>query len=152
MQYVAADREVDLVAHLTVRSYALSGDTLTFENIYTFHDPKTEIDDLRRRLDASVHVDTERVGLGALLPPAMMTCHKACFANKRDGDALYFSRVATADVTPFLRARRWPDAFVAWMDAWAPRLDPLSWDVGVDFTAGTEGRPRFRRSGLYGHF
>ena len=144
--------EVPAHVYVDMRSYALRGESMTFENIYTFHDPKLEIDDLRRRIDASVYVDTERAGIGALLPPAMMECHKACFANKRDGDALYFSRVPTRDVPPFLRSRHWPASFVAWLQREAPRMAALSWDVGVDFTAGPEGRPRLRRSGLYGHF
>jgi hypothetical protein len=148
----AAGATVGVSLYVDMRSYALHAGRLRFENVYTFHDPMREIDDLLRRIRASVHYDEERAGLATLLLPALVRCHKVCFANKRDGDALYFSRVPTNDVRPVLEARGYPSSLVAFMDREGERLEHLSWDVGIDFSSGEHGALRFRRSGLYGFF
>jgi len=137
--------------YIDMRSYELRGDRTTFENVYTFHDPRSEIDDVMRRLRASVHVDLSRDRLAVLVPPALFRCHKLCVANKATGDALYFSRVDTRALLGFLRAHRYPAELVAWVDAERSRLAHLLWDVGIDFTA-RDGRAVVRRTGFYGSF
>ena len=137
--------------YIDMRSYELRGSSFTFENVYTFHDPRREIDDVLHRLRASVHLDLGRDSLASLMPPELFRCNKVCVANKRDGDALYFSRVGTSALLAFLRAHRYPKELAAWVHAERARLDHVLWDVGLDFAA-EGGRAVIRRTGFYGTF
>lgn len=142
---------VPIHVYVDMRSYELLGDRWTFENVYTFHDPRREIDDVMHRLRASVHVDLSRDALAELIPPALFRCHKLCVANKATGDALYFSRVDTRALLGFLRRGKYPSELIDWLESEKSRLAHLLWDVGVDFTA-RDGRAHIRRSGFYGSF
>lgn len=142
---------VPVDVYIDMRSYKLRGDALDFENIYTFHDPRAEIDDVLRRLRASVHLDVARDSLGHLLPPRLLRCHRVCVANKRRNDALYFSRIPTPALRWFLRSRGYPEVLYSMLDDEAARLDHLLWDAGLDF-ASSGGAPVIRRSGFYGSF
>jgi hypothetical protein len=147
------DPSRSVAAHLYVdmRSYEAKDKELLFENVYTFHDPRLEIDDVMNRLKASLHFDFAKDRLAELLPPRLFRCHKMCVANKRTGDALYFSRVDTDALRQFLRAQNYPKEIVGLADAEAKRLDHLLWDVGVDFAARDTGLT-VRRTGFYGSF
>ena len=142
---------VPLRVYIDMRSYELRGEQLRFENIYTFHDPRREIDDVLHRLRASVYLDVQRENLAEFIPPALFRCEKMCVANKREGDGLYFSRVDTDAFVGFLRARNYPAELVAWVDAEKRRLNHLLWDVGIDFTRVGQ-RAVIRKSGFYGSF
>jgi hypothetical protein len=142
---------VPVHVYVDMRSYELRGARFSFENVYTFHDPQREIDDILRRLRASVYVDLERDSLARLMPPSLFRCHKVCVANKRTGDALYFSRVETPALLGFLRAQGYPREVIDLVQAEQARLDHLLWDVGVDFSA-EGGRAEIRRTGFYGSF
>jgi hypothetical protein len=144
-------RAVPLRLYVDMRSYRLEGGSFTFENIYTFHDPRAEIDEVMRRLRASVHLDLERDRLSSLIPPALFRCHRICVANKRDADALYFSRVATPTLLAFLRLHGYPRELADFVHAERARLDHLLWDVGIDFRSDG-GRATVRRTGFYGSF
>ncbi|MFK7992347.1 MAG: hypothetical protein AB8I08_40375 [Sandaracinaceae bacterium] len=147
----AAANEASVHVYIDMRSYALHGPQLTFQNIYTFHDPRVEIDDVMARIRASVHVDLATEPLARLLPPELFGCHKMCVANKRDGDAFYFSRVPTRSLLRFLREQDYPESLSGLIERETPGLAHLLWDVGLDFTATPEGA-RVRRSGVYGSF
>lgn len=144
-------REASVHLYIDMRSYALRGRELTFQNVYTFHDPRVEIDDVMSRIRASVHVDLETEPLQRLLPPELFECHKMCVANKRDGDAFYFSRVPTRALTRFLRDQGYPASLSELVERESRGLAHLLWDVGVDFTATLDGA-FVRRSGIYGTF
>ncbi|EYF01752.1 hypothetical protein [Chondromyces apiculatus] len=140
-------------AHLYIdmRSYALLGEKFTFENVYTFHDPRTEVDMILHRLKSSVHFDPERDGVAALMPPPLRRCGKVCVANKRSSDAVYFSRIRTPDLAWFLRTHAWPEEMTALVGGRAMELDHLLWDVGVDFDRAG-GVLTARKTGVYGSF
>jgi hypothetical protein len=138
--------------YLDMRSYELRGAELALENIYTFHDPRREVDEILHRLRASAHFDTRRENLASLVPPHLFRCAgRVCVANKRGCDGLYFSRVETRVLARFLRDRAWPAALGALIDEHAAELDHLLWDVGVDFRASDVGT-RIVRSAAYGSF
>lgn len=137
--------------YVDMRSYELRGAGWTFENVYTFHDPRAEVDDVLARLRGSVHLPPRLEGLSALIPPALFRCHRLCVANKRLGDALYFSRVSTPALLGFLEARGYPGPLARAAREHAGELDHLLWDVGVDFSL-EGGAPVVRRSGFYGSF
>jgi hypothetical protein len=164
-----APRPASVPAHvyLDMRSYELQGDELSFENIYTFHDPRAEIDEVLHRLRASAHFGSgpsrpaglsplarhaRSESLATLVPPHLFRCGgRVCVANKRTCDALYFSRVGSRALARFLRDRSWPAALRELADVHAAELDHLLWDVGIDFRASDAG-VRVVRSAVYGSF
>ena len=78
------------------------------ENHYVFRDPLTGIDDILARLQVSVHAQPHPLGLARLLPPQLMRCFHVCVANKRQADAVYWSRVDLAQLQFFLDRHGWP--------------------------------------------
>jgi hypothetical protein len=148
------ERAATLHVYVDMRSYELRGTELAFENIYTFHDARAEIDEVLHRLRSSVHVDARRENLGRLLPPMLFRCARICVANKRASDAVYFSRVGTPALLEWLARARWPEALVRFAAAHAGELDHLLWDVGIDFRAGAEGAggAEVGKTGVYGSF
>lgn len=137
--------------YLDMRSYKARGRELAFENVYTFHDPRAEIDAVLHRLRSSVHFDERRDNLGALMPPHLFRCGRMCVANKRSADALYFSRIPTRAARAFAEARNYPAPIVRFFDTNAADLDHLLWDVGLDFR-GDDGPLRVTKTSLYGSF
>jgi hypothetical protein len=141
-----------LNVYIDMRSYELSGTRFTLENVYTFHDPRRDIDAILHRLRSSVHFDPERDGIASLMPPSLRRCGRVCVANKRGADAVYFSRITTPALGGFLAAQGWPAEIQALVRARAPELDHLLWDVGIDFHRDEGGALRIRKTGLYGTF
>lgn len=138
--------------YIDMRSYALLGRSFTFENVYTFHNPRTEIDDIVHRLRSSVHFDPSRANLAALMPPPLFRCHRVCVANKSASDALYFSRVSTASMRWFMTRHEWPAPLRSLAASVGTGFDHLLWDVGVDFRGDDAGVPEVSKTGLYGSF
>ena len=137
--------------YIDMRSYELRGTELTFRNIYTFHDPRADIDEILHRLGSSVHFDARRHRLAQLLPPSLRRCHRVCVANKRASDALYSSRITTAALAAFCTEHAWPAALGGFVRTHAGELDHLLWDVGLDFEA-RDGLLSVEKTGVYGHY
>jgi hypothetical protein len=137
--------------YVDMRSYALEGTTFTFENVYTFHDPRTDIDEVLHRLRSSVHFDPGRDSLAVLLPPSLFRCGRLCVANKRTSDALYASRIPTRALREFLERQSWPEPLRRFVAHTAPEFDHLLWDVGLDFRRAEHG-PVTHKTGVYGSF
>jgi hypothetical protein len=149
---LAGRRAVPAHLYVDMRSYELRGARVRLENLYTFHDPRREIDEVLHRLRSSLHFDARRDGgLARLLPPSLLRCHRVCVANKRASDALYFSRVPTPVAARFLVEHAWPAPLAGWLAAHAAELDHLLWDLGVDFHSN-EGVLHITKSGIYGAF
>lgn len=143
---------VDTSKHkLANRSYELRGEALELENLYTFHDPALEIDEILGRLRASVHWSPREASLSTVLFPELLECHSLCVANKRRADAIYCSRVATRRLDGFFERFGWPAPLRAWVDARRGDLDHLLWDVGYDYRF-ERGRVVHGKSSLYGTF
>jgi hypothetical protein len=150
---VAVDVYVSTSPHAkgTDRSYKLRGAELAFENTYSFHRPELEIDEVLYRLRHSVHFRQGVHRLSAILPPELLRCGHVCVANKRRADALYFSRITTAQLSfavDFFGLGAMPGDFVGDHEA---ELDHLLWDVGVDFVADGDAL-RIVKGGVYGSF
>lgn len=137
--------------YIDMRSYKVQGRSYSFENVYTFHDPRADVDAVLHRLRSSVHFDERRGDLGALMPPSLFRCGRLCVANKRSADALYFSRVPGAAARAFAAAHGHPPEVAAFLDSHAPELDHLLWDVGLDFR-GDAGPLQVTKTSLYGSF
>ncbi|HVK63301.1 MAG TPA: hypothetical protein VM694_02440, partial [Polyangium sp.] len=89
--------------------------------------------------------------LHRLMPPHLFNCRKICVANKRQADAMYFSRISTSALARFLRDQQWPEALRDFVRTREEPLGHLLWDVGIDFRA-IEGRATTVKSGVYGSF
>ncbi len=137
--------------YVDMRSYELRGSALSLQNIYTFHDPKSGIEEVLHRLGSSLHFDARRHQLAQLLPPGLRRCHRVCVANKRNADALYSSRITTSALAAFCKEHQWPAALTGFVTAHAAELDHLLWDVGLDFVSRS-GELVVEKTGLYGHY
>jgi hypothetical protein len=146
-----ARAKVPAHVYIDMRSYELAGDRFTFENVYTFHDPRADVDEVLHRLRSSVHFDPQRDRLAAVLPPALRRCGRVCVANKRRSDAVYASRIPTPALAWFLRTYGWPDPLGALVEQHRADLDHLLWDVGLDFDRES-GSIEVRKTGIYGSF
>ncbi len=133
------------------RSYVLRGGELAFENVYSFHDPATEIDEVLHRLQFSVFKPPGRRALADLIPPELFACHHVCVANKHAADALYFSRITTAQLLFALARFGWPEEVRRFVAERSDRFDHLLWDLGYDFAA-PDGALQIEKSGFYGSF
>lgn len=140
-----------LDVYLDMRSYKVRGDRYELENIYTFHDARSGIDEVLHRLRASVHFDHRRDSLARLIPPSLLRCARICVANKRRADAVYFSRLPTPALATFLATNGWPEALSAFVARHADDLSHLLWDVGMDFAREGDALAT-RKTGVYGTF
>jgi hypothetical protein len=128
-------------------SYLATGRRLLRENTYHFYDAAEELPLVEGQLRHSPRGGGDL----RLLPRGLTDCFTICFAQKREADTLYFSRVTTRQARAALR-RLWPpvsDLFAAHADD----LAHLRWDVGYDFTAPSDGlgAPVIQKVGLYGY-
>lgn len=135
----------------TDRSYKLRGSELVFENVYSFHRPLLEIDEILYRLRYGVFFSRVENPLSALIPPELFRCGHICVANKRTADALYFSRITTEQLLFAMNFLGWRGALPGFITAHAASFDHLLWDIGFDFVV-ENGRIRFIKGGLYGSF
>lgn len=137
--------------YIDMRSYKCEAGELRFENIYTFHAARPEIEEVLHRLRACVHFDPRHDALQRLMPPQLFHCHKICVANKRSSDALYFSRISGNALMRFLADHEWPQPLRTFVSDHADALGHLLWDVGLDFQR-RDGRATPIKTGIYGSF
>jgi hypothetical protein len=133
------------------RSYKLRGDDLVFENVYTFHRPEIEIDEILERLRYGIHFTRRKHLLSMLWPPELLRAGHVCVANKRAADALYFSRIKLDQARYALPFFGFRGPVVDFLEAGAAGLDHLLWDIGIDFV-DEGGTLRFTKGSLYGTF
>jgi hypothetical protein len=150
-EQLRGERPSSVDVYLDMRSYKARGTSWELENLYTFHDPREEVDHLLHRARSLVHFDHLRWNLARILPPDFLAARRVCVANKRRADAVYASRVPTAALARFLDRHEFPGPLRAFVARHASELDHLLWDLGVDFE-GTEGALRFVKAGFYGSF
>lgn len=129
-------------------SYRVSGDRLVRENSYLFFQAATDLPAVRAMVENSVRSGDQ---VDDLLDPDLCDCFTICFSSKQDGDALYFSRISTTQLLPFM-TRRWPGALCRLLHARADDLAHLRWDVGIDFAAPADdlSAVAVQKVGLYG--
>ncbi len=149
--HLLSQNEAPLDVYLGMRSYKLDTASMSFENVYSFHDAKREIRDVLDRLRVALHFDSVRERLVDVLPPHLFDCNRICVANKRRSDALYFSRISTPSLLRFLDEHEWPAALRTFANTRTAELDHLLWDVGIDYIA-RNGRATPAKTGVYGSF
>lgn len=150
-EQLRAGPAASLDLYIDMRSYKCEAGELRFENIYTFHEARPQIEEILHRLRACVHFDPQRDALQRLMPPQLFNCHKICVANKRHTDALYFSRITTSALARFLADHQWPEPLQTFARGHADELGHLLWDVGLDFQRRDDHATPVK-SGIYGSF
>ena len=138
-------------------SYKLrDGQPPELENHYIFRDPQTGIDEILARLQVSVHALPHPLGLVRLLPPQLMRAFHLCVANKRQADAVYWSRLDLQQISFFLTRHGWPQWLRDRIAQHASQLQHLQWDAGADFERDPSESSgvgfSFIKSGIYGSF
>jgi hypothetical protein len=149
--HLRREQAASIDVYVDMRSYKIRGKACAFENVYTFHDPRADIDAVLHRLRSSFHFDERRGDLRALMPPSLFRCGRVCVANKRAADAMYFSRIGTRAARAFVAANGYPRAMARFFEAHEAELSHLLWDVGVDFR-GDDGPLRVTKTSVYGSF
>jgi hypothetical protein len=116
-------------------SYRAEDDGLVMENHYWFYqaaDPK-QLADALRRIEESPRAG--RTAVPALAPEALRDCYTICFAVKPRLDGLYFSRISSAQLAPFLRTHGHAP-LAETLTQHGDDFAHLSWDLGFDFVNG----------------
>ncbi len=115
-------------------SYRLAGPgQYAFENHYWFYRAKDdrELEDAVRRVRSSPR-SGGRSCWSQLLPKALRDCFTICYAVKPHWDGLYYSRITTLQLAPFLRKHgRGEVADV--LEHHSDDFAHLRWDLGFDF-------------------
>jgi hypothetical protein len=135
------------------RSYEYRRDGARLENLYTFHDARTEMSEVVSRLRASTHLDLDRTTIAAALWPELFRCRRVCVANKPSSDGMYFSGVGADQAVYMMEALGWPRAIREYTSDRRDRFDQVRWDVGFDFSTNAgDASPRIAKSAIYATF
>ncbi len=132
-------------------SYSLTEDGLTFDNLYSFFDAKSELDDILAKMACSAHLGLDSLNPDDVLWPELVDCQTIVVANKRLCEGIYFSRITVDQLLFFLRKTRFPAAHVAYVEKNRDRFDHLLFDVGFDYTM-VKGTINITKSAYYGVF
>lgn len=128
-------------------SYLATGRSLIRENTYYFYNTDTELPLVTEQVRHSARAGGDE----RLLPRGLTRCFSICFANKQQSDALYFSRVTTAQTIVALRTL-WPSVSACLQENRAD-FAHLCWDIGYDFSAPANHlrAPTIQKVGIYGY-
>ena len=132
-------------------SFLAAADGLRLENHYSFYPLPAGREKVRDRLRYSARAGRRA---GALLPAYLADCGTICYAVKPRCDALYFSRITTAQLERFLSENR-PGPLQDMIAANRDGFSHLLWDVGFDFApvpGKTGGAAKTGKIGIYGIF
>jgi hypothetical protein len=141
----------DVEDRQTALSYLVDQVGVQLENHYAFYRPSQEWTPLTIKVADSAMVDFSTIPLDQVLIPELVDCHTICVANKRDCDAVYFSRIDIDQFLFFLRRFEYPADIVDHIERNRNQLDHLRFDVGFDYRASGD-RLMVRKSGYYGTF
>ena len=132
-------------------SYSLTADGLTFDNLYSFFDARSEQDDILAKMACSAHLNLESLNSEAVLWPELVDCQTIVVANKRLCEGVYFSRVTIDQLLFFLRKTGFPGDHVKFVENSRDKLDHLLFDVGFDYTM-VDNAITITKSAYYGVF
>lgn len=128
-------------------SYRIHGVHHTLENHYWFYDPRTELDEVSRRLRTSPRI--RRNTGDRAMPLYMLDCHTVCVAIKPHHDGFYMSRLTTEQARRFC-AEHGLHAVASLFEAHADDLAHLCWDIGYDVRLDDDGNELIEKVGVYG--
>lgn len=131
--------------------YSQTAAGFRLSNTYYFFDAATEVEQIRGKIGASVHVDATPLDLEELHWSALSRCKTIVVANKRLNDGIYYSRIDVDQLVIFLERLGYPSEILAFTAGNRDRLDHLLYDVGLDYRM-EDGRMVILKSGFYGVF
>jgi len=131
--------------------YRVADGAAELKNFYFFFDRAKEWEQIIGKLGCGMRVAADPACVERLLPDWLAECRTVVVANKRQADGLYCSGLALEPTLRFLAQQGWPPAFLAHLQAEAPRTRHLLWDIGFDFDL-VDGRVGIGKSSLYGVF
>ncbi len=113
--------------------YRVERGRLPLENHYWFYraSDSGELADAVRRLKRSPRSGAKPCW-GKLMPAHLRSCFTICYAVKPQADGLYFSRIGTEQLVPFLEAHR-PGPLLALLRHHEDDFAHQRWDLGFDF-------------------
>lgn len=123
--------------------YGMTNSGYTMRNFYFFFNAWREQKEIHDKLTESIHLPQTGVNLDDLLWPEMAGAETIVVANKRERDALYFSRIRAAQLAFFLDRLSFPVPLQNFLAENLDALDHHLYDVGwdFDFTDGGEVIP-----------
>jgi hypothetical protein len=131
--------------------YSLTPERMKLENLYSFFDTQTQLQDAASKIACSVHVDTTKIPLDRILWPELRSCRTICIANKQGNDCVYFAGITLDQFLFFLRKLDYRQDLIRFLEENRPKFDHLEYDVGFDYRA--DGRDLLiLKSGYYGTF
>lgn len=131
--------------------YLFEENSITAENYYSFHFPKTERSELVRNIKKSAFVDFSQIDLDAVIWPELVNCWKICRAYKKKNDGIYFSRITINQFLFFLERFHYPAPLISFIKTHRSRLDHMLYDTGFDYKMENQ-RLSLTKSGYYGSF
>ncbi len=133
------------------RSYIVRSDAMELANTYRFLHPKVDIDTVLSLIQSSAFIDYENPRtLPAVLIPELFACKRICVAKKRVRDGVYYSGIDIDQLRFFLKRMAYPDRLQRIVEKWAPQLDHLYFDVGLDIEQDASGSIRYPKTSFYG--
>ena len=132
-------------------SYVITDDSKTYGSLYSFFNAKTQVADIRAKINCSVFSQLNEKLFGNILIPALVDCTTICIANKGKCDTIYFSEINVQQLLYFLRRFDFPLELHRTISELAPRLDHLRFDVGFDFVV-EDATLVILKTGFYGVF
>lgn len=128
-------------------SHLVHGPHHRLENHYWFYDPRTELDEVRARMNGSPRVLATPEA--EVLPPYLHDCHTICWAVKPHHDGLYTSRLDTRTIQRFF-ATHGPSALAELLAAHQDDLAHLRWDLGYDIRLDDDRNTVVERMAIHG--
>lgn len=130
--------------------YGLSADGYEMRNLYFFFDAVLHYDDIRGKVASTVHLPFRQIPMERIIWPEMDGVQTIVVANKRNNDALYFSRISVDQLILFMEKLRFPDPLSAFIaennEAFAHHL----FDVGYDYLPDDNGVIQYLKGSYYG--
>ncbi|WP_295882599.1 hypothetical protein [uncultured Thiohalocapsa sp.] len=130
--------------------YELTAAGLSFRNLYYFFSTRRQRSEIEQKVLESVHLDPTLLRMEQVLLPELMGCETTVVANKRDNDAVYFTRLGIDVLVVFLRRFGFPPALTAFAEHHRARLDHLRFDLAFDYRM-TGGRLQVPKVSFFGY-
>ncbi|MDW4496650.1 hypothetical protein R5H30_01550 [Sulfitobacter sp. D35] len=130
--------------------YGLTSAGYGLRNLYHFYDAKSQFDAALAKAYATVRLDARKTDPETLFWPEMTGAQTLVVANKRNCDAIYFSRIRAAQLALFLRRAEFPRAISDFLATNLDAFDHHLFDVGYDYEVRPGGGIRITKGSFYG--
>jgi hypothetical protein len=129
--------------------YRHDGRQAELKSFYFFFDREADWDDIVDKLCCSAQLPMRLLEVETILPPWLTACRRIVVANKRGADGIYCSGLGVENLLRFAGHAGFPAAIRDGLQALAPRLGHMKFDVGFDM-AVQDSRAVLAKSSFYG--